>query len=339
VFILLARQQGLDVVMLGLADEDGKSVRPWLPALVSDDNLYLFDCRLSLPIPGPVPNSVATLAQVMADEKLLGRLDLDADHPYPVRPDDLKHVMAYVEGSPASLSHRMALVESRLTGKHKMKLTSPGSTLADRIKRLPHVAEVKLWPVPFEVSHSKAGRSAEQTRLAVREMVLYQAMPTLKRGRALHFKGEYEGLQGAKASYLNARPPDEYLDDFKLPPETVKKIPVEAIAKVEAAQILLMREGKQNASFWIGLIFFEQKDYPNAIDFFANRTLGAGPTSRWTSAARYNLARTYEAAGEVPKAIELYESDTDGPQSHGDRLRARWLKENREPAAQAPPAN
>jgi Tetratricopeptide repeat len=337
VFILLARQQGLDVVMLALADDAGTSVRPWLPALVVDDDLYLFDVRLGLPIPGPKPNSVATLAQVVADETLLSRLDLDAEHPYPVRPEDLKHVVAYVEGSPEGLSYRMALVESRLVGKHKMKLTSPGSTLAERVKKLPHVARVKLWEVPFEVSLSRAGRSAEQTRLAAREMVLYQAMPTLKRGRALQFKGQYEGVEGAKTSYLNARPSDRLLRDFKLPADVAKKIPNESIAKVEAAQILMMREGKQNASFWIGLIFFEQEDYPNAIDFLAKRTLGTEHKSPWTASARYNLARTYEAAGELDKAIELYESDTDSPQSHGNRLRARWLKEKMETSAQAPP--
>jgi hypothetical protein len=338
VFILLARQQGLDVVMLGLADAEGNSVRPWLPALVLDNDLYLFDCRLGLPLPGPTPGSVATLAQVVADDKLLRRLDLDDAHPYPARAEDLKHVVAYVEGSPASISQRMALVESRLVGKHKMKLTSPGSVLAQRVEKLPHVAAANLWPVPFELSLAKAGRSTEELREAVREMVLYQAMPVLKRGRALHFKGEYEGEQGAKALYLNARPPERFLEDFKLPPEIAQKIPAESRGKVEAAQILLMRAGKQNASYWIGLIFFEQKDYPNAIDFLAKRTLGGSKKSPWADAATYNLARTYEADGQLDKAIELLESDTASPQSHGNRLRARWLKDKGETADSAVPS-
>ncbi len=54
---------------------------------------------------------------------------------------------------------------------------------------------------------------------------------------------------------------------------------------------------------------------------------GAKPTSPWQAAARYNLARCYEAEGQLAKAIEIYESDTDSPQSHGNRLRARWLKD------------
>ncbi len=103
-FVLLARQQGLNVVFLGLADKKGGNVRPWLPALVANDQLYLFDTRLGLPIPGAKPGSVATLSEVAEDDSLLRKLDLDAKHPYPVKAADLKHVVAYVEAAPPALS-------------------------------------------------------------------------------------------------------------------------------------------------------------------------------------------------------------------------------------------
>ncbi len=103
VFTLLARQQGLDVVLLGFEAYGDKPARLWLPALLSGDHLYLFDCRLGLPIPGPEGKGVATLAQVVADPELLRRLDLDEAHSYPVTADDLQHVVAFVEGSPRSL--------------------------------------------------------------------------------------------------------------------------------------------------------------------------------------------------------------------------------------------
>lgn len=335
-FILLARQQGLDVVYLGLADNAG-AVRPWLPALVQGDKLYLFDTALGLPIPGPTPDSVATLDQVIADDGLLRKLDLDAEHSYPVKADDLKHVVAYVEATPPALSRRMALVESRLTGNRKMNLTSPGSTLAERVAKIPHVAEVKLWPMPFEVYLANARRTKEQQMAARKEAVLYQAMPTLRMGRVLHFKGQYDGSKGAKSQYLNARPPDEYIDDYRLPPEVAKQVPRESLAKVEAAQSLLMREAKQAASYWLGLIFFDQQDYPNSIDFLANRTLGTERESPWADAARYNLARAYEAHGDNAKAIELYEADKSSPQSHGNQLRGRWLKEKNAPTEATEP--
>ena len=67
VFALMARQLGLDVVVLEVPDANppaaGKS-KFWLPALLSDGKLYLFDTRLGLPIPGKDGQGVATLADL-----------------------------------------------------------------------------------------------------------------------------------------------------------------------------------------------------------------------------------------------------------------------------------
>ena len=52
-----------------LATPDPKSpdgLRPWIPALVSGGNLYLFDTTYGLPIPGPKGQGIATLAQAAA---------------------------------------------------------------------------------------------------------------------------------------------------------------------------------------------------------------------------------------------------------------------------------
>ena len=61
--------------------------------------------------------------------------------------------------------------------------------------------------------------------------------------------------------------------------------------------------GKQDASFWLGLVAFEQKNYASAIDYFSKRTLAAMPGGPWTHAARYNLAHTYEVSGRRQEAI------------------------------------
>ncbi len=82
VFALLCRQQGLDVVMLELAGAERPvgSKQPaarqprddfWLPAAGVDGQLYLFDTRLGLPIPGPGGEGVATLDQVQQDDDAL----------------------------------------------------------------------------------------------------------------------------------------------------------------------------------------------------------------------------------------------------------------------------
>ncbi len=198
VFTLLARQQGLDVVLLGMGQPDGPLAEPWLPALVAGDDLYLFDCRLGLPIPGPEGRPVATLAEVAADDSLLRKLDLDAEHPYPVKAADFEHVVAYVEGSPFALSKRMALVESRLAGKRKLALTSPGATLAERVKKIPHVDGAKLWQWPFDVAVAQAKQTGDE--MQPREMWVFRMAPDLFKARALTFKGAYDGEEGASAT-------------------------------------------------------------------------------------------------------------------------------------------
>ena len=145
--MLLARQQGLDVVLLGLepmttgqraavaagAGQRRPAVSVRLPAGAADSRV-------------PTARAWPRWPQVVADDAAVaparpGRRRIR----YPVTADDLKHVVALVEASPQSLSRRMALVESRLTGKHKMVLTSPGSALAERVKKIPHVSDVQLW--------------------------------------------------------------------------------------------------------------------------------------------------------------------------------------------------
>jgi tetratricopeptide (TPR) repeat protein len=315
--------------MLGLADEEGQNVRAWLPALFADGQLYLFDCRLGLPIAGPTANKPATLAEVVADEALLARLDLDDAHRYGVRGEDLKHVVASVEASPEALSRRMALVESRLSGAHKLTLSSPGSALVARLRQVAHVSDAGLWLVPFEVWRWQARLSEEEAKAAARDMYVFQAVPSLLTGRSLYFKGTLDGEKGAKVNLLQARPSQTMIDNWTLPKDLAQKVKEEARSKVEAMQMVVMQQAKQDSTLWLGLIAYEQKDYKTAAEFLDRFTLQATPKpkGRWAQGARYNLARVYEAQGNLPGAIELYESDAQSPQSDGNRLRARQLKE------------
>ncbi|HEY2893043.1 MAG TPA: tetratricopeptide repeat protein [Pirellulales bacterium] len=351
VFTLLARQQGLDVVLLAIDAKEGQKPTSWAPALLSGGELYLFDCRLGLPIPGPGGKGIATLSAIVADPQLLRHLDLDDQHRYTIDAEQLSHVVALVVGSPTDLSRRMALVESRLSGKHKMSLTSPGSALAERVKKAPHITDARLWTMPFELAKWQSTLDENMVRAANREMYPFQALPMrvtgrsgetvrttrgkpvfqpnamLLKARTLDFKGEFDGDEGAKIHYLRARPTDAEINDFQLPQSVTTQLRKEDVPRIEASQVLVIRRAKQAASFWLGLVHFEQQNYHEAIDFFANRVLKGNPEGMWAAAARYNLGRSYEAAGQIDKAIATYESDTSSPQNTGNRLRARWLKE------------
>jgi tetratricopeptide (TPR) repeat protein len=324
IFILLARQMGLEAVLLALPGEADanaattsgdkpasteKPLRPWLPALIQGKNLYLFDTRLGLPIPGPGGKGVATLAEVAADDSLLRALDVDEKHPYPCKAADLQQVVPLIEASPTALSQRMKALQSRFTGTNSIILSTSATAQAQRLADIPHVAPARLWSWGYELLDQRAHFGRGMMNAAAGELMSYQIQPQLAQGRALQFKGRTEGPKGAKTIFMSARPSDIQMRDSKMDPNTR--------ALFEAA--------KQNASLWLGIIAYDEGNYSVAIDYFKKRTLEAAPDGPWSASAQYNLGRAYEANGELSKAIEMYEDD-DSPQRVGNLLRARALK-------------
>ena len=151
VFMLLARQAGLDVVMLATPDpKSPDGLRPWIPALVSGGNLYLFDTTYGLPIPGPKGQGVATLAQAAADDSILRQMDIPGDRIYPKKAADLSKVVALIEASPGYLEKRMKLLESNLVGRNRLVLSTSPSALAEKLRGMKPISEVKLWALPCE---------------------------------------------------------------------------------------------------------------------------------------------------------------------------------------------
>ncbi len=124
VFLLLARQQGIPVVMLGIDRDDGDT-DSWLPAAFVNGQLFLFDMLLGVPVPADGDAGIATLGGLIEQPEILGEMTPN----YRVKADDLKKVVALIDGTPAYLSQRMKLVEMALTAENKMKLTCRPSLL------------------------------------------------------------------------------------------------------------------------------------------------------------------------------------------------------------------
>ena len=134
------------------------------------------------------------------------------------------------------------------------------------------------------------------------EMPLYKA-------RLLHFKGRFIDSPGAFEYYQMARPSDSDLLESesgltkslreyygkKMESQLTDLSPDElAVARQrlrratdELAGLMSMSciRGKVAASYWLGVVSFEQGRYAPAIDYFANRVLQAAPGSSWTQAA------------------------------------------------------
>jgi tetratricopeptide (TPR) repeat protein len=168
IFMLLARQQGLDVVMLAYPDPDADPPtdewgRPahklWLPALLYNNELYLFDHRLGMPIPGPDGAKVATLSQVYEDPDLLAQLDVEGEsYDVPLRSssDRPSGLIALIEATPQFLSRSMRELQTHLTGAASLTLSVDANTLKTRLQQTPRVAQIEVWKWPYECLEESA---------------------------------------------------------------------------------------------------------------------------------------------------------------------------------------
>lgn len=318
VFALLCRQQGIEVVMLNAAAE-GKGDY-WLAAAVIDQQLYLFDPRLGLPIPGAGGEGVATLHQVQQDDALLRQLDLE-DAAYPLTAASLQNISPHVVADPFDLSRRALQLESKLTGHDQLVLASRPSELAQRLKEVSGLAAARLWETPFRTLHDQwtLGPVARR-REEVQAFKPFAVRPVLWKARTRHFQGRRRPT---------TRSTDEIIDDHREAAQLYSSKQVRPtdrdIARSPTAEERRVQSvAKLHATYWLGLLSFDDGKYEVAEHWLSRPELTA-KGSPWASGARYNLARTYEAQGKLDEAIELLQPDTS-PQSHGNRVRARWLK-------------
>jgi hypothetical protein len=361
VFLLLARQQRLDAAALAVGDPkdpEKQQVLPGLVVVLHKGQLYLFDLGLGVPIPGPkgltrdargqLDIRPATLAEVIADDGLLRQLDAGPELTYPLKSSQLKKVTILLEASPASLSQRMKLLESRLVGADARRITADPGAQARSFRKCSQVADVRLWQVPYltilEEMQNRQARGQWQAMMLVPFMAEFRDPASLQRkretddpeadsrgrssgpvaalwkGRIYHLKGRLTGSPNAVECYQLARASQYDLSTAKSR---------EVLARFVWAKL--------DASYWLGLVAAVQDNPPSAEDYFLNRTMKAMPGSFWTRGAIYNLGRVYEAWGKPQKAIECYRTEVqrEAPDRPGNLLRARWLESVLPASAQA----
>jgi len=93
--------------------------KPWLVGVLLDKQVYLFDMQLGWPVPSPADQGKspmvqqpATLAEVLADDGLLRRLDVGAGRPYGLRAEDLKSLRVELISDSRFWSPRMQALQN-----------------------------------------------------------------------------------------------------------------------------------------------------------------------------------------------------------------------------------
>lgn len=347
VFMLIARQAGVQAHMLGVQDESGSgAVRPWLCGVHIKNQLYLFDAELGLPVPGPEGKGIATLEQVVADPALIRALDVEGEPPYQLSDEELKNVSILIDAEPESLSLRMQMLESALIGNQRVALTCQPSKLEKELRKCKHISGISIWRISLEavlyqiaqsiLRHQDPVAMAEHSRVA---FIFFPPHP-LAEARHLQLVGKFdqdsdEDEPGACQVYAQLRLPDKAIESLELSSEARQILGVnEAMLPKEPKQrqmqleesMRLARLIKSHATYWIGLSHLDAGSFEVAIEWFKNRTLEGTPDSPWHAGARYNLGRCYEGLGEWQAARDIYLAD-DSPQRQGNLQRARWIQE------------
>ncbi|MDO5554482.1 MAG: procyclic acidic repetitive family protein [Planctomycetia bacterium] len=154
VFMELLRQDRLDSFIIRPAHDVPQDF-PILVGVRIENNVYLFLPELGIALPGKsgltldnglVWNSVATLAEVQADDSILRYLDLSETETLPLSADSLKEVVAFVPTSPFSHAERMSIVEKEFSGNIYTVLATAWDQQKKRVEALPGIsAAVQLW--------------------------------------------------------------------------------------------------------------------------------------------------------------------------------------------------
>ena len=337
-------------VLISDKDKSGKDNR----------NLYLFEPRLGLPVPAPKGISAgklgelviepATLAQVVADPKLLDRLAISPREPYWAEHADLKQAVALIEASPLYVEPRAKRMEESLAGDRKMVLNAEPSQQAKNFKAA-GIGDVRMWEVPYATLQARMAMGPVEVLSRLRAFLRFVGMGgggNLYKGRVLHLKGRFFDENGAIAYYQRARPRTRdaqaqeatrveqyykwHIAHLKAQgqeptAEEIEKLKMTARSFFEMC-VNDVLQGKIDAAYWLGQIEYELGQYDSAFNYFIARTLqAAGAAVFWESGANYNMARCNEMSGHWQEAVQEYESNARQQNDAGSLVRARWLKE------------
>jgi hypothetical protein len=331
IFLELLRHAGLAGVMLATGDAAG-DLRPWVPAVVTGGEAYLFEPAYGMPIAGPGGGGVSTVNEAARDTAILESLSLP-DRPYRVQAVDLQRVSVLVAADAWTASRRMAVLDADLRSAREMRIAVDVGATADAARMaLPEAARERpagVWEFPWETAARRRMVTAAVASAARRELAPLQIalVPTdgagagrpmrpLYAARLREFRGDLDGPTGAKAAYLTARPGRDVIAG------AVRGLPPE---QAEAAR-RLYGQMKEDAAYWLGVLTLGEGEYEAAVDYLRRMTLEAAPDSRWADAAQVNLAQAYLGLGRTAEAVATLRADRS-PQRFGSRLLADRLEE------------
>ncbi len=351
-FVLMLRQLELDAAVLGIPTDDDASATPWAVAVKIGSELYLFDTRLGLAVPGKKPGQIATLADVRSDASLLKSLDLtvaeslDDDTDYWVHSDETKNLIALIYVSPEEISNRIATLETRLVGDDRLLLVGKPSQTAERFKA--DGVDPKPWGIAFQTAQFRQAvrdaiaRSSFDDELADRldwyfsEESYVDQFTRYRTSRARFFAGSFDLQEvgyNAIESFQHLMYRDELIDELGSNRKLQRQLGILKTGGQSAGEFQSqlagvqsqMRLVRRDAGFFLAQSHFDNGSISTAANWL-ERLRSKDDVKRWADGIEYLLGRALEGRRDYLAAIEVYR-ESESAQFHGNLIRARLIKQ------------
>ena len=350
-FIMLCHRMDMPAVMLATGEEE----KPWAVAVLIGKEFFLFDTKLGLPIPGKDNTNVATLSAVVADTSLLSNLDLSVkesladDTKYWVTAKDLEKLTGLAYWNPVSASRRIAVLERNLFGNQQMSLVQRADETIARLPKVDNV-EYKPWDISLQTAQFRKvlgetmPKAVSDDALAQRlswyftEEGYIMRFSNYRTARSRFIRGKFE--QGEQTRTVNRDAIESfallmYEDETIAGLETDRDLqtmigirqanqtPAEFEQQIRSRQVQ-MRLVRRDAGLFMCQSHFDNGSVSTTANWVP-KLLEEQDVDRWEPGLRYLNARALEARHQYDEAIEQLKAE--GPQQHGNLIRARLLKE------------
>jgi hypothetical protein len=376
-FVSLLRRIGIDAAILTAQDPEGELGENALFAVgvLLEGDVYLFEPGRGLPFVAPggvtlteqgLDIQPATLSQAISDPSVCETFDVSEkeEDAYPIQASDIASASFCVVLDPIEISHRMRILESKMSGENRLVLTSSPTSLRERFESVEGVQGCKAWNRPFLTACERTFYPDEMApNLALFEYSWIQDVSMWDdRSIELQEDGRFFGNTNELDDYR--RRLDNPLIVPKAPDSFARKSPLrkgriyyflgrlsgeESAAsflqearppdrqlnssEVPEQRRILFQVIKLSASYSLGHVAYAQGNLDMAVDCFLKRTISVRfRHNAYSSGAEYNLARTYERQGKFDEAMEWYAKNPNSEATQGGLVRARLLDELLTPA-------
>lgn len=346
VFTQLLFQQNISAVILALPDltknEGVDDQLLWCVGVPIAEEIYLFETRFGLPLPLADLAEVATLREAKTNPSVLRRAKLPGRFDYPVSAEQLTSVIALLDVEPFALGQGMKVLEERLTGEFRMKLSIDADGIAEKLKAIEPDLQVKLWQLPWlaQIYHRNLrSRIHDLSQFSIQYMSEFGAYlneSVIQEARMAHLNGLFQStidVVGAPKKYMDIRIDDGTLAKLEYDADIQRMLQVvrrsnenqeEFLYRIRLSQ-QFYRAAKLDSNAFLGILQFELDNLDSSIDWLNRRLLQINGPERWRAHAKYILGRAYEEREQISESLAWYKNE-GVPQEAGNRIRARLLE-------------